>query len=160
MTTIRLSTALLLLATVTVGLVSIPPWRDLHAATERADDRAAAMAVAKVEVKDLTTLSPTTLDPTLERLKTRLTGPFARQFDAFYSTFASVVREQKVTSRGSVQSVALSSLGERKAVALVAARAVVTSTENRRKLQRAYRFEVSLTKKDSAWLISGMRFVS
>lgn len=160
MTVIRLSTALLLLAAVTVGLVSVPQWRDLHSANERADDRAAAMAVAEQEVKDLTTLSPTTLDPTLKRLKTRLTGDFARQFDAFYSTFASVVREQKVTSRGSVQSVALSSLSGRKAVALVAARAVVTSTASKRKLQRAYRLEVTLAKRDSGWLISGMRFVS
>jgi Mce-associated membrane protein len=160
MTVIRLSTALRLLAAVTVGLISVPQWRDLHAANERADDRAAAMAVAEQEVKDLTTLSPTTLDPTLERLKTRLTGGFARQFDAFYSTFASVVREQKVTSRGSVQSVALSSLSGRKAVALVAARAVVTSTASKRKLQRAYRLELTLAKRDSGWLISGMRFVS
>ena len=36
------------------------------------------------EVKDLTTLSPSTLDPTLKRLTSRLTGTFARQFDAFY----------------------------------------------------------------------------
>lgn len=160
MTTIRLSTALLLLATVTVGLVGVPQWRDLHAANIRAEDRAAAMAVAKLEVEDLTTLSPTTLDQTLKRLKSRLTGSFAGQFDAFYSTFASVVREQKVTSRGSVQSVALSSLSGRTAVALVAARAAVTSKASKRKLQRAYRLEVTLTKRESGWLISGMRFVS
>ncbi len=130
MKVIRLSTALLLLAVVTIGLVSIPQWQKLHEARERADDRAAAMTVAKQEVKDLTTLSPATLDPTLERLKSRLTGTFARQFGAFYSTIASVVSEQKVTSRGSVQSVALSALTERRAVALVAARAVVTSKES------------------------------
>ena len=86
MKVIRLSTALLLLAVVTIGLVSIPQWQKLHDANERADDRSAAMAVATQEVRDLTTLSPTTLDPTLERLKKRLTGTFARQFDAFYST--------------------------------------------------------------------------
>ena len=160
MKVIRLSTALLLLAVVTIGLVSIPQWQKLHDAKERADDRSAAMAVATQEVRDLTTLSPTTLDPTLERLKKRLTGTFARQFDAFYSTFASVVSEQKVTSRGSVQSVALSALTERRAVALVAARAVVTSKESKREIQRAYRFEVSLSKRGDTWLISGMRFVS
>ena len=160
MTTIRLSTALLLVAVVTIGLVSIPQWQNLHAATVRADDRAAARTVAELEVKDLTTLSPATLDPTLKRLKKRLTGTFARQFDAFYATFASVVSQQKVTSRGSVQSVALASLTERKAVALVAARAVVSSTEAKRDLHRAYRFEVTLTKRGDAWLISGMRFVS
>ncbi len=160
MTVIRLSTALLLLAVLTIGLVSVPQWSKLHEANGRADDRAAAMAVAKQEVRDLTTLSPTKLDPTLERLKKRLTGTFARQFDAFYSTFASVVSEQKVTSRGSVQSVALSSLSERAAVALVAARAEVTSKESKREIQRAYRFEISLTKRGDSWLISGMRFVS
>lgn len=160
MKVIRLSTALLLLAVVTIGLVSIPQWQKLHDANERADDRSAAMALATQEVRDLTTLSPTTLDPTLERLKKRLTGTFARQFDAFYSTFASVVSEQKVTSRGSVQSVALSALTERRAVALVAARAVVTSKESKREIQRAYRFEVSLSKRGDTWLISGMRFVS
>ena len=160
MTMIRLTTALLLLAVVTIGLVSVPQWQKVHEANERTDDRAAAMAVAEREVTDLTTLSPATLDPTLKRLKQRLTGTFARQFDAFYSTFASVVSEQKVTSRGSVQSVALSSLSERRAVALVAARAVVTSKESKRKIQRAYRFEVSLSKSGDTWLISGMRFVS
>ncbi|HKY58901.1 MAG TPA: hypothetical protein VJL80_12750 [Aeromicrobium sp.] len=160
MRTIRLSTALLLVAVVTIGLVSIPQWQNLHAAKVRADDRAAARTVAELEVKDLTTLSPATLDPTLKRLKKRLTGTFARQFDAFYATFASVVSQQKVTSRGSVQSVALASLTERKAVALVAARAVVSSTETKRDLHRAYRFEVTLTKRGDVWLISGMRFVS
>ena len=160
MKVIRLSTALLLLAVVTIGLVSVPQWQKLHEANEREDDRAAAVAVAKQEVKDLTTLSPATLDPTLERLKGRLTGTFAQQFSAFYSTFASVVSEQKVTSRGSVQSVALSALTESRAVALVAARAVVTSKENKREIQRAYRLEVSLTKRGDTWLISGMRFVA
>lgn len=160
MTVIRLTTALLMLAVVTIGLVGIPQWHDLHAANQRADDRAAALAVAKVEVTELTTLSTATLDPTLKRLKGRLTGSFAQQFEAFYSTFASVVREQKVTSRGSVQSVALASLTDRKAVALVAARAVVTSKEQKRDARRAYRFEVTLAKRGSHWLISGMRFVS
>lgn len=158
--TVRLSTALLLIAVVAIGLVGIPQWQRVHAANERADDRAAAMAVAKAEVTELTTLSPATLDATLKRLEARLTGPFARQFEAFYATFASVVREQKVTSRGSVQSVALKSLTQSKAVALVAARAVVTSKEQKRDVRRAYRFEVSLSKRGSAWLISGMRFVS
>lgn len=160
MRVIRLSTALLLAAVVTIGLVSVPQWQKLHTAHERAEDRAAAIAVARQEVKDLTTLSPSTLDPTLKRLTSRLTGTFARQFDAFYSTFASVVREQKVTSRGSVQSVGLASLSDTKAVALVAARAVVTSTESKQDVRRAYRFEVTLSKRGSVWLISGMRFVS
>lgn len=160
MTVIRLSTALLLLAVVTVGLVSVPQWQKLHEANLRADDRGAALAVAKLEVTDLTTLSQSTLDVQLKRLKGRLTGEFARQFEAFYATFASVVREQQVTSRGSVQSVALASLTERKAVALVAARAVVASKANKRDLQRAYRFEVTLTKRGERWLISGMKFVS
>jgi hypothetical protein len=160
MSVIRLSTALLLLAVVTVGIVSIPQSQTLHEANVRADDRRQAMGVAELEVKDLTTLSPKTLDAALERLKKRLTGTFARQFEAFYSTFASVVREQQVTSRGSVQSVGLASLTERKAVALVAARAVVSSKDQNRDVQRAYRFEVSLSKRGSVWQISGMRFVS
>ena len=160
MRTIRLSTALLLLAVVAIGLVSVPQWQKLHAANVRSDDRTAALSVAEREVKDLTTLSPETLDSTLKRLKQRLTGTFARQFDAFYSTFASVVSEQKVTSRGSVQSVALAALTERRAVALVAARAVVSSKESKRDLQRAYRFKVTLTKRGDVWLISGMEFVS
>ena len=158
--TVRLSTALLLIAVVAIGLVGTPQWQRVHEANERADDRAAALAVAKAEVTELTTLSPATLDATLKRLKTRLTGAFARQFEAFYSTFASVVRQQKVRSRGSVQSVALTSLTGRKAVALVAARAVVTSKEQKQDVHRAYRFEVSLSKQGSTWLISKMRFVS
>lgn len=158
--TVRLSTALLLIAVVAIGLVGIPQWHRVHEANERADDRRAVLAVSKAEVTELTTLSPATLDATLKRLKSRLTGSFARQFEAFYSTFASVVRQQKVTSRGSVQSVALTSLTERKAVTLVAARAAVTSKEQKRDVRRAYRFEVSLSKRGSTWLISGMRFVS
>lgn len=158
--TLRLSTALLMLAAVAIGLLGIPQGQRVHEANERADDRAAALAVARSEVSELTTLSPTTLDATLKRLEKRLTGSFARQFEAFYATFASVVRQQKVQSRGSVQSVGLASLTERKAVALVAARAVVTSKEQKRDVRRAYRFEVSLSKRGSTWLISGMRFVS
>jgi Mce-associated membrane protein len=160
MTALRLPTVLLLLAVVSVGFIGIPQWRHLHAAHERADDRADALSVAKLEVTDLTTLNPSNLDAQLQRLKGRLTGTFARQFEAFYSTFASVVTKDRVTSRGSVQSVAISSLTERKAVALVAARAVVSSKEQKRDLNRAYRFEVSLSKRGELWLISGMRFVS
>lgn len=160
MTALRLPTVLLLLAVVSVGFIGIPQWRHLHAAHERADDRADALSVAKLEVTDLTTLNPSNLDAQLQRLKGRLTGTFARQFEAFYSTFASVVTNDRVTSRGSVQSVAISSLTGRKAVALVAARAVVSSKEQKRDLNRAYRFEVSLSKHGELWLISGMRFVS
>lgn len=153
-------TVLLLVALVAVGFVGVPQWRDLRAAQVRTADRTDVLTVAKLEVADLTTLSQSTLDSQLKRLQGRLTGTFARQFEAFYSTFASVVREQKVTSRGSVQSAAVSSLTDTKAVALVAARATVTSKEQKRKLDRAYRFEVSLSKRGSVWLISGMRFVS
>ena len=49
MRTIRLSTALLLVAVVTIGLVSIPQWQNLHAAKVRADDRAAARTVAELD---------------------------------------------------------------------------------------------------------------
>ena len=157
---IRLSTAILLLAAVSVWLVGIPDWQDLHRAHVRTDDRAAALGVATLEVTDLTTLSPKTLDATLEKLKGRLTGAFRQQFQAFYSTFASVISEQQVTSRGSVQSAALSSLSDRRAVALVAARAVISSTKQKQDLHRAYRFEVTLTKHGSQWLVSGMKFVS
>lgn len=160
MRTIRLTTALLLLAVVGVGIVDFQQWKDVHAAGQRADDRTAAAAVARAEVVDLTTLSPSTLDAQLKRLQSRLTGSFAQQFQAFYSTFASVVREQKVTSRGAVQSVGLSSLTARRAVALVAARAVITSTAQKGDVRRAYRFEVTLNKRGDDWLISGMRFVS
>lgn len=158
--TLKLPTTLLLLAVLAVGFLAVPQWRDLHAANVRADDRADALAVAELEVTDLTTLSPSNLDAQLVRLKRRLTGSFARQFEAFYATFASVVKEQKVTSRGSVQSVALASLSEKKAVALVAARAVVDSKDQKNNLDRAYRFEVTLAKRGSLWLISGMGFVS
>jgi len=161
MTSLRLPTVLLVVAIVALGFVGVPQWRHLHAAHDRAQDRADSLAVAKLEVTDLTTLSPSTLDTHLKRLEGRLTGTFARQFEAFYSTFASVVKEQKVRSRGSVQSVALASLTDHKAVALVAARAVVVSKgQENHHLDRAYRFEVSLSKRGSLWLISGMRFVS
>jgi hypothetical protein len=158
--TLRLPTTLLLLVVVSVAFLGVPQWRHLHTAQQRAHDRADAVSVANREVVDLITLSPSTLDAQLVRLKGRLAGSFARQFEAFYATFASVVKEQKVTSRGSVQSVGLASLTERKAVALVAARAVVVSKGQKRNLDRAYRFEVTLAKRGSLWLISGMRFVS
>jgi Mce-associated membrane protein len=158
--TLKLPTILLLLAVVSVAFVGVPQWRHLDAAQQRADDRADAIAVAKLEVAELTTLSPSTLDTQLKQLRGRLTGAFARQFEAFYATFASVVKKERVASRGSVQSVALASLTEHKAVALVAARAVVTSKGQKSNLDRAYRFEVSLSKHGSLWLISGMRFVS
>ncbi len=160
MSALRLPTVILLVAVVFVGFVGVPQWRHLHAAHQRADDRIDALSVAKLEVTDLTTLNPSNLDAQLERLKERLTGTFASQFEAFYSTFASVVSRQKVTSRGSIQSVALASLTDRKAVALVAARAVVISKGQKHNIDRAYRFEVSLSKRGSLWLISGMRFVS
>lgn len=158
--TLKLPTTLLLLAVVSVAFVGVPQWRHLHAAQQRVHDRADAISVAKLEVDDLTTLSPSTLDAQLVQLKGRLTGSFARQFEAFYATFASVVKEQKVTSRGSVQSVGLASLTEKNAVALVAARAVVASKGQKSNLDRAYRFEVTLAKRGSLWLVSGMRFVS
>lgn len=158
--TVRLSTTAFLVAVVALGFLIVPQWRDLNDAHQRRDDRETALSVATAEVAELTTLSPDTLDKQLKSLNGRLTESFSQQFQAMYSTFASVVSKEKVTSKGSIQSAGLVSSTDRRAVALVAARAVVTSPENEKGVNRAYRFEVSLTKQDSGWLVSGMRFVS
>lgn len=157
---IRLTTALLLIAVVLVGGFGVLKWQDLREAQDRVEDRAAALAVAKQEVLELTTLSPQTLDSTLESLNSRLTEEFSRQFEAFYATFASVIRKDQVASTGSIQSAAVVSADERQVVALVAARAEVTSKGQKSDIQRAYRFQLTMQKQGGDWLISQMRFVS
>jgi hypothetical protein len=158
--TVRISTAVLAVVLVAIGFVLVPQWQDLQDARQRTDDRHAALVVARTEVQELTTLSPTTLDAALKRLNGRLTGSFSQQFQAMFSTFATVVKKQQVTSRGSIQSAGLTSLTNQRAVALVAARAVVSNPAHKSGVRRNYRFEVSLTHRGSRWLVSGMRFVS
>lgn len=158
--TLRISTVVLLVAVVLVGFFLVPQWQDLREARQQADDHVIALDVATAQVTELTTLDTHNLDDRLQSLNGRLTEEFSQQFQAMYSTFASVVNENEVSSVGSVLSAGLVSSTNSEAVVIVAARAEVTSPEQEEATQRSYRFEVTLVKQGSQWLISEMRFVA
>lgn len=161
--TVRLSTALLIVVStvvaLAVGYFAFTHWQEFAEARERAADRETTLELAITEVTELTTLNAENLDDRLESLNSRLTGEFSQQFQAMYSTFASVVHEYGVSSDGTVHSAGLVSLGQDEAVVIVAVQAEVTGPEQEA-AERSYRFEVAMVKQDSAWLISEMSFVS
>jgi Mce-associated membrane protein len=130
-------------------------WFDDARADDRRDD---AVAVAKEQVLDLTTMDSSTVEQKLDTLGERLSGDFKRQFEGFAETFADAVTKDEVQATGEITGAALSEYDEHSATVIVASTAQVQAGK-KQPVERHWRFKVLLDRSDDEWLISGMEFV-
>lgn len=147
----------LLVAAIALPLLVWQAWVFID--NRREDSRRhEALAVARSQIEDLTTMDAKTAKETIKRMSGRLSGDFERQFNAFSAAFAKGIAEGKISSRGSVRAAALSSYDDTKASALVATSAEVT-VGKQKPVERHWRLKVDLAHGKDAWQITGMEFV-
>lgn len=144
-----------------VCLAALLAWQlVVFASHVNADDRRSdAVAVAKAQVTDLTTLTPATVAAKTKAMSARETGDFKKQFDGFVGPFSSAVTDDKISSSGQIASAALVTESGSAATVIVAALVNVTTSASPQPVQRGYRMSVALSRIDDRWLISGMEFV-
>jgi len=147
---------------VTLAAVAAIVWQGTVWYQDRQDDdrRDEAVAVARDQVLDLTTLDSATIDDKLEAMGKRLSGDFKRQFDGFADTFADVVNEDKIRATGEVKSAAVDQYDSETAVVLVATSAEVAHGKSDKTTAKNYRVRVELDRNGDSWLITGMEFVA
>lgn len=157
----RPSARVALLLVVSAVAFAAAAWQGVLLYQDREDDaqRDAAVAVARAQVLDLTTLDSETIDPKLEAMGKRLSGDFKRQFDGFADTFADVVSEDNIRAEGEIKSVAVDQFDGETAVVLVATSAEVAHGKTDETTAKDYRVRVELDRKGDDWLITGMEFV-
>lgn len=148
--------ALVAVAAVTLATFQGLSWRDADA---QRDDRADAIAIAKQQVIDLTTLTADTVDDQLKAMQKRVTGSFAGELERFTSVFTQSVKSSKVVATGKVEAAGVSSLENDSASVVVASSAEIRTEKQKRATVRTYRIKVDLERRSGDWLISGMEFV-
>lgn len=146
---------------VVLGLLVGVGWQAAETRADRHDDDRLdeAVAMARAQVLDITTLDSDTVGPKLKAMAARTSGDFQDQVTAIAATFVKIVREKKVTARGRIDGVGVASSSERDASVLVASTAVVTEDGKAASTTRSYRIKVSLVNAKGSWKINGMEFV-
>lgn len=151
--------ALALLAAVALGGYA---WREHDRASDLAaarTERSAALSTARSAASLLLALDASTGKATLARLGEMATGAFAEQVDTLADTVAGVLTQGKVSSRGSVTSAGVETLGRGKATVLVAATAAVANSELPQGELRTFRMAISLVGSDRDWKVSDVEFL-
>ena len=123
-------------------------------------DRAAATDAARAEVTNILQIDPKTIDADVQRIIDGSTGEFKNDFTARKDVFASVVKEQNVTSTSAIRAIGVESSTDTQASVLVAATSTVTNTASPGQPQaRDYRIRVQLQKVTGRWLAAQIEFV-
>jgi Mce-associated membrane protein len=149
-----LGAALLLSAALLVWQGTV--WLDDTRTDDRRDD---AVAVAKEQVLDLTTMDSSTVKQKLTDMGGRLSGDFKRQFEGFTEAFAQAVSKDKVKTTGEVTAAALSEYDDEKSASVIVASTAQVASGGKEPVERHWRFKVLLDRDDDEWLISGIEFV-
>jgi len=149
-----LGAALLLSAALLVWQGTV--WLDDTRTDDRRND---AVAVAKEQVLDLTTMDSSTVKQKLTDMGRRLSGDFKRQFEGFTEAFAQAVSKDQVKTTGEVTAAALSEYDDETSASVIVASTAQVASGGKEPVERHWRFKVLLDRDDDEWLISGMEFV-
>ena len=125
----------------------------------RAADRSAAVAAARQETLNLTTVSFRTADRDVQRMLDGATGAFREQFDQRAKPFLDTVREARVESTGSIADAGVESAGADTVTVLVAATAQVSNAAGPGATPRDYRLRLVVRREAGRWLVADVSFV-
>lgn len=146
--------AVLLCAIAGAGLWSV---RAQHDARQR--DNAITVA-AREEVLNLLTLSPSTVQASLDKVLNGSTGGWRQQFAQEADQFTSVVHTQQVSATATITASAIQSADDDHATVLVSADAVIHNTASPQGYPGVYRVLMNLQAQNGAWLVSDLQFVA
>jgi Mce-associated membrane protein len=127
------------------------------------DARNAALAAAKTEAVNLTTIRYTSAAADVDRILAGATGKLRAQFESEKAQFPSVLQRQQSESEGSVLSAAVVSCSDSSGTAqvVVAADANVSTAAaagKRQSVLKHYRMVMHLTRTGGRWLVSDVAF--
>lgn len=159
-----LSRRLLLVALLPILLAAgllVWQWQqltDLRAAED--DDRAAVEAATEVTLA-WASVDHRKADDYVESVKQGATGDFLREFSASEAALRALLKDNKSVQVPTIpeDGVGLVERSGDEARVLVAMDATVDNTSVERPQPREYRMQVTVTKVDGEWLVSGMEFI-
>jgi Mce-associated membrane protein len=120
---------------------------------------AAYVAAARQGVVNLTSLDFNKAKEDVQRVLDSATGEFRDDFQRRADDFASVVKDSKAVTQGSVTASAVESMSKDSAVVLVLANERVTNSAGAKDDPRAFRFRVSVVRAGDQLKISKVEFV-
>jgi Mce-associated membrane protein len=157
-----LSTLLTAAALVAIcGLLAASGWMLWHHHNVQAERQrsAAYSAAARQGVINLTSLDFNNAKEDVQRVLDSATGAFRDDFQRRADDFASVVKDSKAVTEGSVTATAVESMEKDSAVVLVMANERVTNSAGAKDDPRAFRFRVSVVRDGDQLKISKVEFV-
>jgi len=143
------------------ALLGASGWMLWHHQTVQSERQrsAAYIAAAKQGVVNLTSLDFNNAKEDVQRVLDSSTGEFRDDFQRRADDFASVVKDSKAVTQGSVKATAVESMGKDSAVVLVLANERVTNSAGAKDDSRAFRFRVSVVREGDQLKISKVEFV-
>jgi Mce-associated membrane protein len=143
------------------ALLGASGWMLWHHHTVLAERQrsAAYIAAARQGVINLTSLDFNKAKEDVQRVLDSATGEFRDDFQRRADDFASVVKDSKAVTEGSVGAAAVESMNKDSAVVLVLANERVTNSAGAKDDPRAFRFRVSVVRDGDQLKISKVEFV-
>jgi Mce-associated membrane protein len=158
--------SLRLLALVLVPVVlaaALAVWQWLELADQRAaedDDRAAVEAATEVTLA-WASVDHRRADEYVETVKEGATGAFLKEFSASENALRALLKDNKSVQVPTIpeDGVGLVERSGDEARVLIAMDATVDNTSVKRPQPREYRLQVTVSKVEGEWLVSGMEFI-
>lgn len=157
---LRLVSLLLALAAVVLAIAAIVLGLALRDRRTADRDRAAAVAAARQESVNFTTIDYQHLDRDLDRVAANATGDFKREFLAARKDVAPLVQQNQAVSLGEVVDAAAVTSTSRRATVLVIANSTVRSTQLQQGAVRNFRLKLTLERIGGRWLVSDLEPVA
>jgi Mce-associated membrane protein len=155
---LALSTAAVIAIVGLLGASGWMAWQHHHVVKER-QQAAAYVATARQGVVNLTSLDFNKAKEDVQRVLDIATGEFRDDFQKRAEDFASVVKDSKAVTEGSVAATAVESMNNDSAVVLVLANERVTNVAGAKDQPRTFRFRVSVVHDGDDLKLSKVEFV-
>jgi Mce-associated membrane protein len=147
----------LLLALAAAALIGALKLREYSG---RDNARAAALAAARTEALNLTSIDSTAIDADLKRVVDGATGGFKSDFQQRSQDLKTVLTENQVIAEGRVLDAALVRSDTETATALVVVDSNVKNKAAPAGRANTYRMQLDLERHGGRWLTSALQFVS
>ena len=131
----------------------------LREATQRDNARSAALAAARQEALNLTSIDGRDIDADLQRVLAGATGGFKSDFSQRSKDLKTVLIENQVVAEGKVLEAALVRSDLETATALVVVDSNVKNKAAPQGRSNTYRMQLDLERHDGRWLTSALQFV-
>jgi len=130
-----------------------------HTAVAERQQRAAYVAAARQGVINLTSLDFNHAQEDVQRVLDSGTGEFRDEFQRVAGDFASVVKDSKAVTEGSVKAAAVESMSNNSAVVLLLGNERITNSAGAKNDPRVFRFRVTVARDGDQLKISKVEYV-